>query len=346
MKESGSSMIFINQLMGYFPFSIDRCSEISFHWLSIPVLLAVFHTIGITYIVIVYYIEQERISKLYHINSNKVDRFGNSTLMILTLFCESYHRLINIIQREKVLEIWSKLHVLLKDIYDNGSSSSQTYFEGLLKTQKRKMRIVLYLIAYPCAVFYVCRLTFPSVLKIFSGSTTQASLNFTLCLILLNINTLLTITRTLWFIHVLDLIKIGFMVLQHEENETTVVPIPMHRSLSCRHGRGKIEPYLFLTHYKTLDHLIHIINEKFYVELVISIIYIGVLLLNSCDTLYKYLQAGNSIAILYTTPELIIRTTELFLLCNSATWITNEVNRKYVIQYAFEFSLKTFTLTP
>jgi hypothetical protein len=146
--------------------------------------------------------------------------------------------------------------------------------------------------------------TFRLLFPMMSGSMLFV-LTATFGMALTNTHELLSIAKTLWFVHIFDLIKIGFTGLGRQRR-------PVRK------------------HYEVLDSLIQSLNEKFYLELGIIVINIGIALITAfyqaCGT---FRDGPKNQTMLDILPFFIVHFGEILILCNSATWLTREVIQKY-----------------
>ena len=141
------------QLMGFCPFTIDNHNRLTFSWFSFPVFMAGFHTIGSLLTIFTAHFLSKPSSGTE--NENKVDRIGNSLLILSSICIGSYLRMIEILYRRRTVEVWEKLNSQLSQIYQNGSNGAQIYFQNQLNGYKRRMLKVYTFVGIFPTIFFL-----------------------------------------------------------------------------------------------------------------------------------------------------------------------------------------------
>jgi len=310
---------FTAQAMGFYPFSVDHKNQLTFHWFSLPALLPIFHSIVIITTAYLYVDRSsDNISKQFStIDANNVDRFGDSFSLYTVLVIGTLQRMMGLFRRNNVMNISERLQSILGDIFKNGTDAGQIVFEQELKQHARKI-MAIYAITYFMAIVIMVQSAGPALYYfIFSDFSWIYVGGFVLGVILWNSHLMLFISKTLWFVHVIDLTKIGFSVLR---SESSTDPDSSSKKISQKSNR----PFLFCKHYEALDDLIHDFNEKFFLELTMGVVLLGILLVNSLYVFSGTIRGGVYFGVLEAIPDFVVHFLELFILCNSATWIVRE----------------------
>jgi hypothetical protein len=314
LREAGRLVIFFVQLMGFCPFSLNKSSRLRFQWLSFPTLLVGFHTsVSILFFVSVF------LNPVAPSDSDmsSVDRFGTMLWAFSTIGTQSYLRLSGIILHRRTRDVWGKLHSILVKIHQSSSDSTRVYIEEQLKRHELKMRIIS-LIILGCVAFFV-----KSMLSLSADPNrpSRPLLNI-LIGVLWSFHEILSITKSLWFVHVIDLTRIGFAALVAEQE-----------ALILRAGstNKKSTSSVMLRDYESLEEVTQVLSERFAIELGISIFYGSTVVASFIEQICQMLTKGNFTLVLMYMPDLLLHCLEIGLLCDSGTWLIKEVSFATVI---------------
>jgi hypothetical protein len=316
LREAGRLVIFFVQLMGFCPFSLNKSSRLRFQWLSFPTLLVGFHTsVSILFFVSVF------LNPVAPSDSDmsSVDRFGTMLWAFSTIGTQSYLRLSGIILHRRTRDVWGKLHSILVKIHQSSSDSTRVYIEEQLKRHELKMRIIS-LIILGCVAFFV-----KSMLSLSADPNrpSRPLLNI-LIGVLWSFHEILSITKSLWFVHVIDLTRIGFTALAAEQEALMLRAGSTNMKMKSTSG-------VMLPDYEALEGVTQILSEKFTIELGISIFYGSTMAASVLEQICQQFAKGNFTLFLIYIPDLFVHCLEICLLCNSGTWLIKEVSFVTVI---------------
>jgi hypothetical protein len=120
-----------------------------FQWLNFPTLF-----VGTIFGPIAFFWFKLLIADGYIRVSKGVDLFQIIIWIASTSVSQTYLRLAGILSKQKTTKIWEELPAVLNEIHENGDESVETFLEGQLKRQRRKMGLA-YLATFACiAVFF------------------------------------------------------------------------------------------------------------------------------------------------------------------------------------------------
>jgi len=319
IKRSGLLVTLVAQIMGFYPFSRDLHNKLIFHWLSFPVVIAVFHTSIITGMVIQYLIlvSQEK-------NANVVDQIGSALGFCSTLICGLCIRVIGIALKGRMVDLWSKLVPLLETIYQTGTESSQIHFESKLKKLIRKLDIVYLLVWTLFGIFLI-----QTIRELWNAKA------LVLLSVLANIfitgYVFLFISITMCFVHIIELITISFSVLRIQQTYSTipeiVFKIPQKPLIAIKLSANCTE--LFYKHFYALEAILRSMNEKFWPELIIIVCHNGIMLVSAIYVGWSLLSTTGYSVLINVVPVLTVSFLNLLLLCNSSAFVTKEVSFRY-----------------
>jgi hypothetical protein len=315
IHRSGWLVTFIAQIFGFCPFSVSKNNRMIFRWLSLPAILVIVHVIGIISSVGSFLVFEDRTNKAFGVkNRAAVDQFGYSLWLFSTIGLQTTLRVLGILSREKTRRIWDRLHSDLQEIYENGTAESRAYFEEMLRRQAIKMRVLAFVIS-SMLVILVVKLIIPIFFLMLEVEELSFGIYTTFDVLIWNIHSIFSIAKTLWFVHVMDLIGTGFSVLLYEQ-------IGERASGQQKSSRRSFQ---FFKYYEALEGLTQELGNKFCLELTITVVYWGVVVVSILYQVTGLLRLGSYGGYSLTVAELLLHISEIFLLCNSANRITMEV---------------------
>jgi hypothetical protein len=307
LRRSGALVIFFAQLLGFCPFSLERDGKMIFQWLSFPALLVGAHLGSIIFFATKLLI----IDNYIPLTENSVYIFQFMFWVVSNLACQTYLRLAGILSKQKTIKTWDVLHTILREIHDNGAESVQSFLEQQLKRQWRKMGLV-YLIIFACIALHFKTVVIPLI-----GTVNALNL---IGVTLWNLHDLLSITKTLWFIYAIDLVRIGYLSLRLG----TYANKNMAAKISFQPNGNRLT--LFLKNFEALEEVTQTLNEKFSVELGVCLLYACNILNYSLYEVCDLFRKNQSSLILSSLPHIFIHLIEIYLLCDTGTWVTKEVS--------------------
>jgi hypothetical protein len=253
-------------------------------------------------------------------DTSSVDRFGSLLWTFSTIGTQSYLRLSGIILHRKTRDVWGKLHSTLVKIHQSSSDSTRIFIEDQLRRHELKMRII-YLILLAFLAFFM-----KSMQSLFVGSNSpsRSVLNILIGTILWSFHEILSITKSLWFVHVIDLTRIGFTALAAEQEALMLRAGSTNMKMKSTSG-------VMLPDYEALEGVTQILSEKFTIELGISIFYGSTMAASVLEQICQQFAKGNFTLFLIYIPDLFVHCLEICLLCNSGTWLIKEVSFVTVI---------------
>ncbi len=315
LREAGRLVIFFVQLMGFCPFSLNKSSRLRFQWFSFPTLFVVFHTSVNTFFLVGLFLKPIAPNEM-----SSVDRFGTLLWAFSTIGTQAYLRLSGIILYRRTRDIWGTLHSILVKIHQGSYGWTQIYIENQLKRHELKMRIV-HLITLGCIAFFL-----KSIIYLFLDSNRPSSpILYIIFGILCNLHGILSITKSLWFVHVIDLTRIGFVALAAEQEPLVLKDGSTHKKSSSN---------VMLRDYEALDEVTQVLSERFAVELGICIFYGSTVVASFLDQISQLFTKGNFTLLPMYIPELFLHGLEIGSLCNSGTWLIKEVSFARVITHS------------
>jgi F0F1-type ATP synthase assembly protein I len=330
LRRSGTLVILFAQLVGLCPFSLDKDGKMVFKWLSFPVFLVGAHLGSTTFFATKLLILDNDTSRF----KTAVDLFQFIIWVASNLASQTYLRLAGILSKQKTIKIWEELHNILKEIHEKGNKSVQTFLDEQLKHQWRKMGLA-YFITFACITLHLKEASIPLIGK----HNALKIIGVTLW----NIHDFLSITKTLWFIHIIDLVRIGYSSLRFgtQANEN------MAAKFSFQPKGDRLS--LFLKRFEALEEVTEALNEKFSVELGVCVLYSCIILNASLYDICNMFRNNEFDSFFALLPQLVIHLIEICLICDSGTWVTKEVSsivisgctifitQLYVILFFFNF---------
>ena len=313
LGQCGGFVIFSAQLMGFLPFSFDNMNRMKFKWTSLPFCMAVLPLVAVTGWSWCFFTVGTKTAKIMEIfgENPDTDKISFAIVGVVSYYFSLYFRVSEIVNRKEIFNFWEKLHLTCKEMYEMGSIESKIELEKHLKYKKRKMCTVL-LITFAAGIYY--SISFVKY-DTDTGKTLMLfglleSILFTSGLLLWNLHGLLFIIQILWYVHLMDLIAIGFSQMAYFKST----------------GNKN----LFFIKYKTLEELVETLNSIFSVELTLSMISLGIYFINvlykTCVSVFQSQVVSGSIS--SSACGVILHALAIFLLCSSATQITKEVIAK------------------
>jgi hypothetical protein len=301
------------QLIGYCPLSIGKRNRVHFSWFSLPFFMALFHPTAITAWCVRYFVHDDHREKLFRAQL-ETDVLGFYSVIIVTFYCQTFIRIVGVLWRKDVLIFWNELYSLSSQIYEAGTTESKIrYEEELRRRAKKNLRIVggICLVVGINAWQLIGKAFLSRAIAIDTFEEYRSPI-FTCGLVLWNFHTIVHITKTLWHVHLIELLSTGFLGLgPHHTNE-----------------------HVYLKQYKSLSGLVDRFNTIFTVELVVSLIALTLYLTNFiytyCVTVATAIAAGAT-DVPHSAPGIMLVGLSLFLLCSSATEVTKQVRGNRVI---------------